>query len=57
MFSQRKTKALVPGGGINAEQVAQQMVMKVRLLDLANKSREQQLNLNLINKFFSICPM
>lgn len=47
---------LVPGGGMNAEQVAQQMVMKVRLLDLANISREHQLNLNLINKFFSVCP-
>ena len=47
IIPQRKIKVLMPGGGeTDAEQIAQQMVLKVGLLDIAKKSTGHWLNLN-----------
>lgn len=47
IIPQRKIKVLIPGGGgMDAEQIAQQMVLKVGLLDIAKKNIGHWLNLN-----------
>lgn len=47
IIPQRRIKVLIPGGGgLDAEQIAQQMVLKVGLLDIAKKNIGHWLNLN-----------